>query len=60
MSRQTAGLILLFGLAIALTQVMGALLEASRTTHPTNADATKALETGARSADLSCASCGRP
>ena len=45
MSRQTIASILLFGLAIALTQVMGALLEASRTTHPTNADAAKASGT---------------
>ena len=60
MFRQVLGLLLLFGMAIGLTQLMGALLEASRTTRPTNADAAEALDTGVQSADLSCDNCGRP
>ena len=60
MARQILGLLLSFGLAIALTQVMGVMLEASRTTRPTNADAAEALDTGPQSADLNCQSCGRP
>ena len=60
MSRPLLMLLLWFGLAIALTQVMGWAFERSHTRRPTNTDADQALQIGPRNPDVSCDACTQP